>query len=100
VIDLAFTGLFGDEIPKMAYLRLANPMDAPEPLLDAIRVPGQIVVHHQVGALQVDPFARRVGRQQDFYIGVVPESLLRIHPVFPTHAAVDDNHSLSLPKKR
>ena len=42
-------------------------MDAPEPLFDSVGVPWQIVVHHQMRALQVDAFASRVGRQEDLH---------------------------------
>ena len=58
-VDVALAGLLGDEVPEVADLGLADAVDAPEALLDAVRVPRQVVVHHQVGALQVDPFARR-----------------------------------------
>ena len=36
-------------------------LDTPETLLDAVRVPGQVVVDDQVGALQVDALACGVG---------------------------------------
>ncbi len=66
-------------------------MDAAEPLLEAVRVPRQIVVHHQVRALEVDAFAGGVGRQQHLDLGIVPEGLLRLHPLLAAHAAVDDD---------
>ena len=83
------------ETPEPLRFRLADPMDAPEPLLDTVRVPWQIVVHHQVGALQVDTFASCIGRQQDFYIRIVPEGFLRIHPLFSAHAAMNRDNGLS-----
>jgi hypothetical protein len=52
-----------------------------------------------VGALQVDPFARRVGRQQDFYIGSCRKNLLHIHPFLPAHPAVDGDYGLSPTEK-
>ena len=74
-VDVAFAGLLGDQVPEMADLGLADAVDAAEPLLEAVRVPGQVVVHHQVGALEVDAFAGGVGRQQHLHLGVVPERL-------------------------
>ena len=65
VIDLAFAGLLGDEIPEMANLGLADAVDAAEPLLEAVGVPGQVVVDHQMGALEVDAFAGGVGGDED-----------------------------------
>ena len=38
----------------MADLGLADPVDTPEPLLDSVRVPRQVVVDHQVRTLQVN----------------------------------------------
>ena len=63
--DVAFAGLLGDEVPEVADLRLADAVDAPEALLDAVGVPGQVVVDHQVGALEVDALAGGVRRDED-----------------------------------
>src|SRR5262249_6040453 len=38
-VHVAFPGLFGDEVPEVADLGLADAMDAPEALLDAVRIP-------------------------------------------------------------
>ena len=62
-VDVALAGLVGDQVPQMADLGLADAVDAAEALLQAVRVPGQVVVDHQVGALQVDAFAGGVGGQ-------------------------------------
>ena len=61
----------------MADLGLADPVDTAEALLQAVGVPGQVVVDHQVGALQVDAFAGGVGGQQHLHLRVVPERFLR-----------------------
>jgi len=53
----------------MADLRLTDTVDAAKTLFDAVRVPGQIVVDHQVGALQVDPFAGGICGQQHLHSG-------------------------------
>ena len=44
---------FGHQVPQMAHFRLSNSMDAPEALLNAIRIPRQVIVDHEVRALQV-----------------------------------------------
>ena len=44
----------------MAYLGLADAVDAAEALLNPVGVPWQVVVDHQVGALKVDPLARGI----------------------------------------
>ena len=60
----------------MADVFLANAMDAAKALLDAVGVPGQVIVDHQVRALQVDAFARRVGGEQDDHIRVIAKTVL------------------------
>ena len=49
----------------MAHLGLADAVDPAEPLLDAVGVPRQVVVDHEVGALQVQALAGGIGRDQD-----------------------------------
>ena len=45
----------------MAYLGLADTVDAAEALLNPVGVPWQVVVDHQVGTLKViNPFARGI----------------------------------------
>ena len=78
----------------MAHLGLADAVDAAETLFDAVRVPRQIVVHHQVGALEVDAFAGSVGGEQNLDFGIVPERLLRLHPLLAPHAAMDHDDGL------
>ena len=62
---LALARVLGDEVPQPADLVLADAMDAPEALLDPVRVPRQVVVDHQVRDLEVQALAGRVGREQD-----------------------------------
>ena len=69
--DITFAGFFGDKVPKVADLLLADTMDASESLFEAIRVPRQVVVHHQVGVLKVDAFTSGIGGDEnaDIWIG-------------------------------
>ena len=99
-VDVAFARLLGHQVPEVADLGLADAVDAAEPLLEAVRVPGQVVVHHQVRALEVDALAGGVGGQQDLHLGVVPERLLRLHPLLAAHAAVDHDHGLLAAEQR
>ena len=92
--DLALAGLVGHQVPEVADLGLADAVDAPEALLDAVRVPGQVVVHHQVGALQVDALARGVGGHQHEGVLVLGEVLLRLAALLAADAAVDGDHGL------
>src|SRR6266699_7337308 len=57
-VNVPFAGFLRDEVPEVAYFRLTDTVDAPEPLFDPVRVPRHIVVHHQVRPLEVDPFFR------------------------------------------
>ena len=99
-IDIALAGLLGDQVPQVADLGLADAVDAAEALLDAVGVPRQVVVDHQVRALEVDALAGGVGGQQHLHLGVVLEGLLRLQALFAAHAAVDDDHGLLAAKQR
>ena len=89
VEDRALAGLFGDEVPEMANLVLADAVDAAEALFDSVRIPGQVVVDHQVGALQVHAFAGGVGGDQDAHVRVGPEQGLGFAALVAVGAAVD-----------
>src|SRR5262245_59518445 len=43
VVDVALAGLLGDQVPEVADPGLADAVDAAEPLLEAVGVPGQLV---------------------------------------------------------
>ena len=73
----------------MTHLGLADAVNPSEALLQAVRVPGQVVVHHQVRALQIDTFAGRVGGEQHLDLRVVAEGFLSLEPILAAHAAVN-----------
>ena len=52
---LALAGLVRDQVPEVADLGLADAVDAPEALLDAVRVPGQVVVHQRWARCRLMP---------------------------------------------
>src|SRR5438128_1850903 len=78
----------------MANLLLADTVNAPEPLLKAVGIPRQIVVHHQVGALEIDPFTSGVGGNQhpDFRVGT--EKGLKFQPFVTVRAAMNGDNGI------
>ena len=70
---------------------MADAVNPPEALLQPVRVPGQVVVDHQMGALQVDALTRRVSGEQHLHLAVVQEHLLRLTAVLPAYPAVNDD---------
>ena len=90
--NFALPGLGGDQIPEVADLALTDAVDAAEALFDAVGVPRQVVIDHEVGVLQVDALPGRVGGQQHQHIGVVAEFFLDLAPVVAVGAAVDGDH--------
>src|SRR5437773_1839053 len=75
-------------------LRLADAMNPPEPLLQPVRVPGEVVINHQVSALEVDALASRIGCHEDFDVRLALERRFVAAPQFSWHSAVDLDHSL------
>jgi len=54
---VALDGVGSDEVEDQAVLALAVAVDASHPLLQAVRVPRDIVVEEDVANLKVDAFA-------------------------------------------
>ena len=67
-------------------VRLPNPVDTPDSLFDLGRVPRKVIVHKQVGRLQIQPFCRGVRAKQhvDF---PVEEASLDVVAIRPAHDA-------------
>jgi len=80
--------------------RLSDAVDAAEALFEAVGVPGQVVVDHQVSALQVDALTGGVGGHEDFHFLVVGEALLGLLAVLAAHAAVNRDDRLGLAEER
>ena len=83
-----------DEVEDQAVLALAVAVDAPHPLLQAVRVPRDVVVEEDVADLKVDAFAGGLGGDQDLdrafaelLLGVKARARLVARARF--HAAVD-----------
>ena len=84
----------------MAHLGLADAVNASKSLLKTVGVPRQVVVDHQVGALQVDALGGRIRCQQDLDLGVVPKRLLGLEPLLATHTTVNHHHRLLAAQQR
>ena len=52
-VNLALAGVLRDQVPQVTHFCLADTVDAPEALLQPVRVPRQIVIHHQMRALEI-----------------------------------------------
>ena len=87
--DLALARVRGEKVPQVADLSLADAVDASEALFDAVGVPGQVVVHHEMGALQVETLAGRVRRDQDSGLLVLREDRLDLAAILSPDAAVN-----------
>ena len=98
--DLSLTSLRRDEIPKVTNLRLTDTVNAAKPLLDSVGIPWQIVIDHQVRALQVDALARRIGSDEHPHLGILAKRLLSGTPRIPVHAAFDGQNDTLVTEQR
>src|SRR6266496_831525 len=55
-----------EEVDHGDIALLAIPVASPDPLLDALRVPGQIVVNHRLAELKVQAFCAGFGADENF----------------------------------
>ena len=94
LVYVALACLGGDQVPEMADLGLADAVDAAETLLEAVGVPGQVVVDHEVGALEVDALAGGVGGEEDAHLRVVAEGFFGGVALLPAQSAVDGDDGL------
>ena len=100
LVDVTFARALRHEVPQVADLRLPDPVDAPEALLQPVGVPREIVVDHEVRTLEVDALAGGVRGQQHLDLGVGAELALRGQPILPAHAAVNAHHRLLRAEQR
>ena len=97
--DSAFAGFLGDEIPQVANLRLTDSMNAAEALLEAVRIPRQVIVDHEMRTLQVDAFTGSIRGNQDADILVLFEQGFDLSPLVAQHAAMDGYNGFFLAKQ-
>lgn len=99
-VNIALARLLGDKVPQVAHFSLTDAVNAAKALLDPVRVPGEVIVDHQMGALQVDPLPCRVRGNENLHFRVMFEGLLGFHAILAAHTAMDDNHGLLAPEQR
>ncbi len=97
---MALDGVGRDEVEDQAILALAVAVDASHPLLQAVRVPRDVVVEEDVADLKVDAFASSLGRNKyldlafaELLLGIQPRS--RLVARTGLHAAMDAAHAES-----
>ena len=94
MIDRALTGFLGYEAPEVADFSLTDTVDSPEPLLHAVGIPRQVVVDHQVCALEIHAFAGSVGGDEYADVFVGAEEALNTTTFFPVSATADRDNRL------
>src|SRR6266568_5369848 len=82
----------------MAYFRLADTVDTPETLFKTVGVPGQIIIDHQMCALQVDALASGIGCNQHLHTYILCKCFLRFSALFAPHPSMDSHYSLFAPQ--
>src|SRR5260370_37632930 len=78
----------------MTNFGLPDPMYAPEALFEPTRVPRQVVVHHQMCALEIDTFSSRVRCNQNLYLAILRETFLGFATFLTPHPAMNLDDSL------
>ena len=91
---IALASFVRHEIPKVANFGLTDAMNSAKPLFKAVRVPWDVVIDHQMCALEVNTFTRSVGRHEYLDTFVLSESLLCISPLFSPDSAMNRYNGL------
>src|SRR5438128_2272277 len=78
----------------MADLGLADAMNPTEALLDAVGIPREVVIDHEMGALKIDAFTSCIGSKKHFDFWIVSERLLDFQPVFAPNTAVYGHYGI------
>src|SRR2546430_16335427 len=92
--NLALAGLCGNQVPEVAHLRLSDAVDTPETLLQAVGVPGQGIVDHQVCALQIDTLTCGIRCHQHLHVLLLRKGSLRPFPLLSAPPTVNRDPSL------
>ena len=95
-IYIAFPRFLGDKIPQMADFLLTDAVDAAKALFQAVRIPRQVVVHHQVGVLKIHAFTGGIGCDQNSYFGVGTKDRLNAAALITVGPAVDGDDRVSI----
>ncbi len=95
--NVTFASLVRNEIPKMTNLALTDSVDAAKSLFEPVRIPGKIVVHHQVCALKVDTLASGIRGKENQDFRIVAERFLESAALFAGCLAVDGDDGILRP---
>ena len=93
-VDIPLAGVLGQQVPEMADLLLADPVDAPEALLQPVGVPWQVVVDHQMGPLQVHTLPGSVIGEEHHHLRIVHEGMHDLAAFVARHPTMDLHHRL------
>ena len=97
-VNRAFPRLARHQVPEVTDLGLTDPVDPAETLLQAVGVPRQVVVDHEMGAaLEVYALPRRIVGKEESNRGIVVEGGNRGPSPIARHASVDDRDAFRLP---
>ena len=91
-IDIAFPGFFSHQIPQMADFGLTDTMNPSESLFNPVGVPGQVIIDHEMGALQINPFTGGIGGQEDLNLGIMAEGFLDFQAIFASNSPMNHDH--------
>ena len=97
--DETLARFVGNQVPKVADLGLPDAMDASKALFEAVGVPGEVVVDHQVGTLEVDAFAGGIGSDEDADFFVLLEEFFHFAAVLTQHPAMNCHDCLVVAQK-
>ena len=90
----AFACFGSHEVPEPASFRLADTVDTAKTLFKTVGVPRQVVIHHEVGALEIEAFACGVRGDEDTDFLVLLEALFHFAALVAQHSAIDDHHGV------
>src|SRR5205085_9427283 len=90
----ALAGLCSDQVPEVAHLRLSDAVDTSETLLQPVGIPGQVIVDHQVCALQVDTLTCGIRCHQHLHVFLLRKGSLRLCTLLSAQPTVNSDHGL------
>jgi hypothetical protein len=73
----------------MAYFSLSYAMDTAETLLNAIGIPGEIIVDHEMSALEIYAFSGCICGNKDLAIFILFKGFFCLFPILSSHTPVD-----------
>ena len=98
--DHAFPGLLGNQVPEVTHFSLTDTMDTAKALFQAVGVPREVVIDHQMGALQVDTFAGCICRDQAPHLFILAEAFFNLAALVAKHAAMNGDDRVLAAKQR